>query len=74
MDDVAPIYKVTPREVVAVEHPMIIQNIDNALKTFGKGRPFDRVSSIRSHVLSLLPLSPDIPGTAPVQFRCIRLT
>ena len=31
-------------EVYAVEHPMIIQNLDKALKTFGTNRPFRRVS------------------------------
>jgi general transcription factor 3C polypeptide 5 (transcription factor C subunit 1) len=40
----APILQITPREVVAVEHPMIIKNIDKGLKTFGNGKPFERVS------------------------------
>ncbi|RFU35212.1 hypothetical protein B7463_g1097, partial [Scytalidium lignicola] len=33
---VAPVYTFKPREVVAVEHPMVIKNIDNGLKTFGR--------------------------------------
>jgi general transcription factor 3C polypeptide 5 (transcription factor C subunit 1) len=41
----APAYKVPPRKVVAVEHPMVIKNLDNGLKTFGTNRPFERVSS-----------------------------
>lgn len=32
----APIYAIPQKEVVAVEHPMVIKNIDNALKTFGR--------------------------------------
>ncbi|KAH8805962.1 RNA polymerase III transcription factor IIIC subunit-domain-containing protein [Xylogone sp. PMI_703] len=31
-----PAYTVKSREVVAVEHPMVIKNIDNGLKTFGR--------------------------------------
>lgn len=55
----APIFEVTRRDVVAVEHPMVVKNLDNALKTFGvggdtTGRPFRRVSY--GHVL--LPPSP----------------
>ena len=33
----APVYTVPGKEIVAVEHPMIIKNIDNGLKTFGRG-------------------------------------
>jgi hypothetical protein len=44
----APTFEVATREVVAVEHPMVIKNIDKALKTFGSGveigRPFKSVS------------------------------
>lgn len=45
----APTVQVARRDVVAVEHPMIVKNLDNALKTFGvdvdtTGRPFRRVS------------------------------
>jgi hypothetical protein len=50
----APIFEVTRRDVVAVEHPMVVKNLENALKTFGvggdtTGRPFRRVSN--GHVL-----------------------
>ena len=42
----APVYKVPAKEIVAVEHPMIIKNIDNALQTFGRGKaPLAQVSS-----------------------------
>jgi len=40
----APVFEIAPREVVAVEHPMIVKNIDKALKTFGVGDPFEKVS------------------------------
>ncbi|KAH7374197.1 RNA polymerase III transcription factor IIIC subunit-domain-containing protein [Cadophora sp. MPI-SDFR-AT-0126] len=39
----APIYKIAPREITAVEHPLIIQNLDNGLKTFGTNKPFERI-------------------------------
>lgn len=40
----APTYLVPVREVVALEHPMIIKNIDNGLKTLGTGVPVHQVS------------------------------
>lgn len=40
----APVYTVPHREIVAVEHPMAIKNIDNGLKTFGRGEPLAQVS------------------------------
>jgi hypothetical protein len=40
----APAFEIAPREVVAVEHPAIIKNLDNAVKTFGRNQPFERVS------------------------------
>lgn len=39
----APRYIVPRREIVAVEHPMVVKNIDNALKTFGTGVPLKEV-------------------------------
>lgn len=45
----APAYPIAPRNVVAVEHPMIIRNLENGLKTFGKGTAFSRVS-LSSHM------------------------
>ena len=41
--------EVARRSVVAVDHPMVIKNLDNAIKTFGlgaevTGRPFSMVS------------------------------
>ena len=40
----APAYEVPPRKVVAVEHPLVIKNLENGLKTFGRNKPFERVS------------------------------
>jgi len=39
----APIYQIAPREITAIEHPLIIQNLDNGLKTFGTNKPFERI-------------------------------
>ncbi|KAE9364185.1 hypothetical protein N431DRAFT_488810 [Stipitochalara longipes BDJ] len=41
--ELAPEFKIGTREVVAVEHPAIIQNLDNAIKTFGNNQPFERI-------------------------------
>ena len=49
----APVYSISQREIVAVEHPMIVKSIDNALKTFGTNRPFRRVSSPLHITISL---------------------
>ncbi|KAH7310361.1 RNA polymerase III transcription factor IIIC subunit-domain-containing protein [Rhexocercosporidium sp. MPI-PUGE-AT-0058] len=39
----APIYQIAPREITAVEHPLIIQNLDNGINTFGRNKPFQRI-------------------------------
>lgn len=51
--ELAPEFKIGTREIVAVEHPMIIQNLDNGIKTFGNNQPFERVST--PHVLVQVP-------------------
>jgi hypothetical protein len=43
--DGAPVFEIPDRDIIALEHPMVIQNLDNAVKTFGTNRPFLRVSS-----------------------------
>jgi hypothetical protein len=43
----APEFELGTREVFAVEHPAIIQNLDNGIKTFGRDQPFERVSLSR---------------------------
>lgn len=55
----APTLQVARRDVIAVEHPMIVKNLDNALKTFGvgantTGRPFRRVSCAVTCLISFL--------------------
>lgn len=32
----APIYSVPARDMLAVEHPMLVMNVDKALESFGK--------------------------------------
>jgi hypothetical protein len=44
ISDAAPSYPVPLREIVALEHPMIIKNIDKGLKTLGNGVPPRQVS------------------------------
>jgi hypothetical protein len=39
-------YPVPMRDIVAIEHPMIIKNIDNGLKTLGTGVPPRQVSTL----------------------------
>ncbi len=55
----APEFEIGTREVFAVEHPAIIQNLDNGIKTFGRDQPFERVSlyflSLKSRDLRNLP-------------------
>lgn len=38
-----PVLKVPARQIIALEHPMIIKNLDNGIKTFGRNHPFQRV-------------------------------
>ncbi|TQS34159.1 hypothetical protein Golomagni_05468 [Golovinomyces magnicellulatus] len=42
-DQAAPIFNIPSRKLVAVEHPMIIMNLDNGIKTFGSNLPFERI-------------------------------
>jgi general transcription factor 3C polypeptide 5 (transcription factor C subunit 1) len=39
----APTYAIPSREVVSVEHPLIIQNLDNGIKTFGRAPNWSKV-------------------------------
>jgi len=45
---IAPSYVVPQREIVAVEHPMIVKNIDNGLKTFGTAIPLKQVGTAKT--------------------------
>ena len=40
----APFYNIPPRRFGAVEHPMIIKDVDKGIKTFGRGHSFQTVS------------------------------
>jgi len=40
----APFYKIPLRRFGAVEHPMIIKDVDKGIKTFGRGHSFQTVS------------------------------
>lgn len=40
----APYFEAPPQKIVAVEHPFVVKNVDNALKTFGRDPNFQRVS------------------------------
>ncbi|KAI9650994.1 tau 95 subunit of transcription factor TFIIIC [Ciborinia camelliae] len=42
-DPSAPIYTIPPREVVAVEHPLIIKNLENGIKTFGRQPQWNKI-------------------------------
>ncbi|QSZ32882.1 hypothetical protein DSL72_002463 [Monilinia vaccinii-corymbosi] len=42
-DRSAPIYTVPPREIVAVEHPLIIKNLENGIKTFGRQPQWNKI-------------------------------
>ncbi|PQE29754.1 hypothetical protein CJF32_00000412 [Rutstroemia sp. NJR-2017a WRK4] len=39
----APTYAIPSREVVSVEHPLIIQNLDNGIKTFGRAPNWSKI-------------------------------
>lgn len=43
-DDIAPVYEVSQRKVVAIEHPCIIKNLDRGIKSFGPNPKFQKVS------------------------------
>lgn len=45
----APLYSIPPRRFGAVEHPMIIKDIDKGIRTFGRGHSFQTVSSSSLH-------------------------
>jgi len=40
----APVFTVPTRDIVALEHPMIVKNIDNGLKTLRSSIPLQQVS------------------------------
>jgi general transcription factor 3C polypeptide 5 (transcription factor C subunit 1) len=44
--DAAPIFTIPPRRLGALEHPMIIKNLDKGIKTFGQNNAFQAVCSV----------------------------
>jgi len=66
----APEFELGMREVFAVEHPAIIQNLDNGIKTFGRDQPFERVSL--SRFLSLKSRDLRNPAPSPVLILLVR--
>ncbi|KAB8292124.1 hypothetical protein EYC80_007867 [Monilinia laxa] len=42
-DPSAPVYTIPPREIVAVEHPLIIKNLENGIKTFGRQPQWNKI-------------------------------
>jgi hypothetical protein len=66
----APEFELGTREVFAVEHPAIIQNLDNGIKTFGRDQPFERVSL--SRFLSLKSRDLRNPAPSPVLISPLR--
>ncbi|RDW83010.1 hypothetical protein BP5796_04501 [Coleophoma crateriformis] len=65
----APVFPIGRRAIVAVEHPMIIKNVDNGIKSFGNKGPyvFKRILDSQ-HAEGSIPvyLRPDDPMCAPV--------
>ncbi|KAK6596921.1 hypothetical protein H4I96_09573 [Botrytis cinerea] len=42
-DQSAPVYTIPPREIVAVEHPLIVKNLENGIKTFGRQPQWNKI-------------------------------
>jgi general transcription factor 3C polypeptide 5 (transcription factor C subunit 1) len=72
----APIHTVPVKEIVAVEHPMVVKNIDKALQTFGRGMPFKQVGTLQlilrlEHFTNFLKMlnAEDYEGSVPLYLR-----
>lgn len=50
-DSYAPTYTVPLRRLGAIEHPMIIKDLEKAIGTFGKAHSFKQVSNHRGSCL-----------------------
>ncbi|KAB5563086.1 RNA polymerase III transcription factor IIIC subunit-domain-containing protein [Coniochaeta sp. 2T2.1] len=63
----APSYSIPPRRFGAVEHPMIIKDIDKGIKTFGRGHSFQTILDSASPQISVpLYFRPDNPTVRPL--------
>ncbi len=43
MDDAAPRYSIPAKRLIAVEHPLVVKDVDKAIKTFGRSASFKTV-------------------------------
>ncbi|KAL2177890.1 RNA polymerase III transcription factor IIIC subunit-domain-containing protein [Thermothelomyces heterothallicus CBS 202.75] len=65
--DTAPIYTIPPRRLGALEHPMIIKNLDKGIKTFGQNNAFRAILDSASPQISVpLYLRYDNPTARPL--------
>ncbi|KAL2162727.1 hypothetical protein VTH06DRAFT_6563 [Thermothelomyces fergusii] len=65
--DTAPIYTIPPRRLGALEHPMIIKNLDKGIKTFGQHNAFGAILDSASPQISVpLYLRYDNPTVRPL--------
>ncbi|KAK4467014.1 putative transcription factor tau subunit sfc1 [Cladorrhinum samala] len=66
-DDQAPTYPIPPRRLGALEHPMIIKNLDKGIKTFGQNNAFQAILDSASPQISVpLYLRYDNPSARPL--------
>lgn len=72
ISDTAPSYSVPVREIVALEHPMIIKNIDKGLKTLGTGVPPRQVSGLR--IFAIVPSTLVLPPYNRRLLFCFHIT
>ncbi|KAL2196319.1 RNA polymerase III transcription factor IIIC subunit-domain-containing protein [Corynascus similis CBS 632.67] len=65
--DTAPTYTIPPRRLGALEHPMIIKNLDKGIKTFGQNNAFQAILDSASPQISVpLYLRYDNPTARPL--------
>ncbi|KAK4155472.1 transcription factor tau subunit sfc1 [Chaetomidium leptoderma] len=65
--DTAPIYTIPSRRLGALEHPMIIKNLDKGIKTFGQNNAFQAILDSASPQISVpLYLRYDNPSARPL--------
>ncbi|KAJ4302170.1 tau 95 subunit of transcription factor TFIIIC [Collariella sp. IMI 366227] len=66
-DPGAPAYTIPPRRLGALEHPMIIKNLDKGIKTFGQHNAFQAILDSASPQISVpLYLRYDNPSARPL--------
>jgi len=65
-------YEIPQRLITALEHPMIIQNLDNGLKTLGRNNPFAKVGLKSTFTQKLR--SRGLLSSGHFDIRCIALS